>query len=269
VGLTVEIRMREYGDVEVLDTELPELSFKDVCVLKTEYGTDYGRVVSHVKKSGLMIPAPEKPVKIIRKAAPADMEQISKNRVQAVRALKICREKAGQYLLPMKLLACEYSFDGEKLLFYFTAPERVDFRSFVRELASIFKVRIELRQIGPRDEAKIIGGIAPCGKTDLCCTQFMKSFFPVTTRMAKIQRLPVHQEKLLGLCGQLKCCLKFELDTYEILSASLPKEGTRVSTKQGKGIILSVDVIRQWVLIRLEDDRQVRCMSDEVSVLRE
>jgi cell fate regulator YaaT (PSP1 superfamily) len=171
--------------------------------------------------------------------------------------------------LPMKLLACEYSFDGEKLLFYFTAPERVDFRALVRELASIFKVRIELRQIGPRDEAKITGGIAPCGKTELCCTQFMKSFFPVTTRMAKIQRLPVHQEKLLGLCGQLKCCLKFELDTYEILSASLPKEGTRVSTKQGKGTILSVDVLRQWVLIRLEDDRQIRCMSDEVSVLRE
>jgi cell fate regulator YaaT (PSP1 superfamily) len=166
-------------------------------------------------------------------------------------------------------LASEYSFDRNKLVFYFTAPGRVDFRNLVRDLASLFRTRIDLRQIGPRNEAKIIGGIAPCGKTQVCCTQFMKSFDTITTKMAKIQRLPVHQDKLLGLCGQLKCCLKFELDTYDELSRNLPKEGTRVSTKSGKGYILSQDILGQSVTIRLEDDRQMNCSLDEITVLRE
>jgi cell fate regulator YaaT (PSP1 superfamily) len=263
--------MREFGDVEFLDPASHEIHYKDVCILKTDYGLDYGSVVSNVKDVSVSnrISQDGAALKIIRKAGPSDLEQIAQNRVQVKSALNPCREKVSFHKLPMRILASEYSFDRNKLVFYFTAPGRVDFRNLVRDLASLFRTRIDLRQIGPRNEAKIIGGIAPCGKTQVCCTQFMKSFDTITTRMAKIQRLPVHQDKLLGLCGQLKCCLKFELDTYEELSRNLPKEGTRVSTKSGKGYILFQDILRQSVTIRLEDDRQMNCSLDEITVLRE
>lgn len=264
----VDIQVREFGDIEPLDPEFYEIRFKDIFILKTDYGMDYGRIVSNVKVSNRIQENPLA-LKIIRKATPADLEQIAQNRTRVKTALETCRNTVDLHKLSMRVLASEFSFDRHKLVFYFTAPGRIDFRNLLHDLAASFKTRIDLRQIGSRNEAKIMGGIAPCGKTQVCCTQFMKSFDTITTKMAKVQRLPVHQDKLLGLCGQLKCCLKFELDTYEELSKNLPKEGTRVSTKSGRGYILAQDILRQSVTIRFEDDRQMDYPLDEITVLRE
>jgi cell fate regulator YaaT (PSP1 superfamily) len=264
----VDIQIREFGDIELLDPESHEIGFKDICILKTDYGMDYGRVLSKTKVSN-RVQENAIGLKIMRKATPSDLEQIAQNRIRVKEALEICRNTVNHHKLPMRVLAGEFSFDRHKLVFYFTAPGRIDFRNLLPDLAASFKTRIDLRQIGARNEAKIIGGIAPCGKTQVCCTQFMKSFDTITTKMAKVQKLPVHQDKLLGLCGQLKCCLKFELDTYEELSKNLPKEGTRVSTKAGRGYILAQNILRQSLTIRLEDDRQMDFPLNEIHVLRE
>lgn len=263
----IEVEMRDFGDVEICEPLSYELNFGQICILKTSYGFDYGKVISAGKSLNLSIPTGDSSgMRIVRKATPSDLEQISKNRIQAKNAIPSCREKVLLHVLPMRVLASEYSFERQKIIFYYTAPGRVDFRGLLHDLAVLYKTRIELRQIGPRDEAKILGGIAPCGKTELCCTQFMKSFDTITTRMAKIQRLPVHQEKLLGLCGQLKCCLKFELDTYEELSKNIPKVGVLVSTRLGQGRIVADDILRQSVLVRLEDDRELIFPMDDVKV---
>ncbi|MBI1871499.1 MAG: stage 0 sporulation protein [Chlamydiae bacterium] len=263
----MQVRLREFGKVLSTDSSDQKLNFGDICIVKIDYEIDYGKIVSN-KKALSEEGSFQGVVKILRKATSSDLEQIEQNRRQSKSAVETCREKVDQHRLPMRIFGCEFSFDRQKIIFYFTAAGRVDFRNLVRDLASVFKARIDLHQLGPRDEAKMIGGIAPCGKTEVCCTQFMGRFETITTRMAKIQRLPVRQEKLLGLCGQLKCCLKFELDTYEELSKSFPEEGTRVSTKLGRGRIMDQDILRQRVIMRLEDDRQVSLSLDEITVLK-
>lgn len=264
----MEIQLRDFGRVEFVDALTHDLRFSDICIVRSDYGLDYGKVTSGAKgDKGSLSYSALPTYSILRRATPADLEQIEKNRTLAKNALTPCREKVLFHHLPMRILGSEYSFDRHKLIFYFTAGERVDFRVLVKDLASVFKVRIDLHQIGARDEAKIIGGIAPCGKIQICCAQFMTHFDAITTKMAKVQRLPVHQDKLLGLCGQLKCCLKFELDTYEELSKNMPEDGAIVSTKSGKGRVLNQDILRQRVTVRLEDDRYLECLVSEIILL--
>ena len=165
-----------------------------------------------------------------------------------------CQEKIQQHKLEMKLISAEYSFDRSKITFYFTSDGRVDFRELVKDLAKQFKARIELKQIGVRDEAKLLGGFGPCGMK-LCCAKFLKSFEPVTIKMAKEQNLPLNPTKISGCCGRLMCCLGYEYQTYKKLMKGMPREGEIIKTKQGKGRVISVNALKRCVTVELEDGR--------------
>ncbi len=189
-------------------------------------------------------------------ATKEDLNQIEENRKKAKEAFSVCLEKIQAHKLNMKLVNCEYSFDRSKILFYFTAESRVDFRELVKDLAKIFKARIEMRQIGVRDEAKLFGGFGPCGR-ELCCSKFLKDFEPVTIKMAKEQGLPLNPPKISGLCGRLMCCLSYEHECYRKLSHDLPKEGDKIVTPQGKGRVVSVNVLRRAVLVEISEGNQI------------
>ncbi|MFH0790137.1 MAG: stage 0 sporulation family protein, partial [Candidatus Omnitrophota bacterium] len=190
--------------------------------------------------------------KIVRVAGDNDLKQIQDNRLKAKEAFGSCFKKIEEHKLNMKLVQAEYSFDRTKIIFYFTSSGRVDFRELVKDLAKIFKARIELRQIGVRDEARIFGGFGSCGR-ELCCTKFLKDFEPVTIKMAKEEGLPLNPPKISGLCGRLMCCLNFEYETYKILSKGLPHEGEKITTQTGKGKVISINVFKRTAQVELEE----------------
>ena len=190
--------------------------------------------------------------KVMRKANPWDMHQIEKNKKKIGEVMDACSKKIQERRLPMKLIDAEFSFDRSKIIFYFTAEGRVDFRDLVKDLANAFKARIELKQIGVRDEAKILGGLGPCGRA-LCCATYLKDFEPVTIKMAKEQNLPLNPTKISGLCGRLMCCLGYEHKTYKELMKGLPREGEQLKTAKGTGKIVSVNALKRSVTVELED----------------
>ncbi len=198
--------------------------------------------------------------KIIRIATDIDMDQEAENRMHEREAFLICRQKVGEHGLEMNLVQSEYTFDRSKLLFYFTADGRVDFRELLKDLASTFHTRIELRQIGVRDETKVLGGIGICGR-EVCCRTYLKTFAPVSVKMAKEQNLSLNPTKISGICGRLMCCLKNEEETYEYLNRAMPRLGSKVMTKEGEiGIVKSIDILKQKasVLFEEEDEREMR-----------
>lgn len=217
-------------------------------IVEADRGLEYGEVVvSNEEVSD--ISSIEGPLrKIIRKANPWDERQIAKNKSKTKDLIKVCSKKIEEHKLPMKLVDAEYSFDRSKIIFYFTSENRVDFRDLVKTLASIFRVRIELRQIGVRDEARMLGGHGPCGRR-LCCMSFLKDFDPVTIKMAKVQNLPLNPSKISGLCGRLMCCLGYEYKNYKECSRGLPREGKEVETKQGKGKVVAVNPLNRSVTV--------------------
>ncbi len=220
-------------------------------IVEHDRGLDYGQIVppcQAVNKSE----SKESLKKIVRLATDADLKQIEENRKKAREAFLSCSRKIEERKIDMKLVQAEYSFDRNKIVFYFTATGRVDFRDLVKDLAKIFKARIELRQIGVRDEAKLFGGFGSCGR-ELCCTTFLKDFEPVTIKMAKEEGLPLNPPKISGICGRLMCCLNYEYETYKILSKGLPREGERVHLQQGKGKVISVNVFKRSATVELED----------------
>jgi len=251
MGKTVLVRLRDFGQAYFYNAA--EMELKEGCSVIVEHdrGMDYGQIVSP-KDASADKESKELPKKIIRQATPADMKQIDDNRTKAKDAFCTCLKKIIEHKLDMKLVRAEYSFDRTKIVFYFTASGRVDFRDLVKDLAKIFKARIELRQIGVRDEAKMFGGFGPCGR-ELCCAKFLRDFEPVTIKMAKEEGLPLNPPKISGLCGRLMCCLSFEYETYKILAKGLPREGERVHIQQGKGKVLSVNVFKRSAVIELED----------------
>ena len=195
------------------------------------------------------------PLKSVQRlATEEDLKKIEKNKEKEKEAFKICQEKIKKHNLEMKLVDAEYTFDNNKLLFYFTADGRIDFRELVKDLASVFRTRIELRQIGVRDETKTLGGIGICGRA-LCCTTYLTDFVPVSIKMAKEQNLSLNPTKISGVCGRLMCCLKNEQETYEYLNAQLPNVGDMVKTPEGiKGQVKSVNVLRQLVKVVIEQN---------------
>ena len=206
---------------------------------------------------------------VIRMANAQDEETIEKNRAKEKRAYEVCLEKIEEYQLDMQLVSAECAFDGSKILFFFTADERVDFRELVKQLASIFHTRIELRQIGVRDKAKMVGGLGICGRP-FCCASFLDDFQPVSIKMAKTQNLSLNPVKISGTCGRLMCCLKYEQDAYEDLLRTTPKVDSFVDTPEGRGTIIDTDLLRQRVKVRLEEqpDTIVTYPNDEIAVLR-
>ena len=246
------VRLRDSG--QIYSYIKGEINCKegDYVIVEHDRGLDYGQVVPARQPSAENKESKEPPKKIIRLAEEKDLRQICENRCKAKEAFNSCVKKIEEHKLDMKLVSAEYSFDRAKIMFYFTAEGRVDFRNLVKDLAKIFKARIELRQIGVRDEAKIFGGFGPCGR-ELCCAKFLKDFEPVTIKMAKEEGLSLNPPKISGICGRLMCCLSFEYETYKLLSKGLPREGERITTAQGKGKVISVNVFKRSATVELED----------------
>jgi len=249
------VRLRDSGQVHFYNAGNLGVKEGDYVIVEHDRGLDYGQIVSEAQApsdNGLKEP----PKRIVRLAKEADLKQIEDNRGKAKEAFNTCIKKIAEHKLDMKLVQAEYSFDRTKIIFYFTANGRVDFRSLVKDLAKIFKARIELRQIGVRDEARFFGGFGPCGR-ELCCAKFLKDFEPVTIKMAKEEGLPLNPPKISGLCGRLMCCLSFEYETYKLLSKGLPREGERIHTQQGKGKVISINVFKRTATVELEDGAQI------------
>lgn len=223
-------------------------------IVETSRGIEYGRVVigrKEIDEDGV-----KKPLKgVIRVANAEDDKRNADNREKEKRAIKICAEKIKEHKLEMKLIEAEYTFDGSKVIFYFTADGRVDFRELVKDLASVFKTRIELRQIGVRDESKTIGSIGICGR-GLCCAQFLDEFVPVSIKMAKEQGLSLNPTKISGVCGRLMCCLKYEQEAYEDLLKNTPPQGALVQTPDGDGTVESVSLLKELVKVKLDGENE-------------
>ena len=253
----IGVRFRNAGKVYYFAPENLSIDQGDHVIVETARGVEYGYVVLGVKEvEDDKIIQPLKPV--MRVATPEDDEKALKNREKEKEAFKICQEKIRKHELEMKLIDAEYTFDNNKVLFYFTADGRIDFRELVKDLAAVFKTRIELRQIGVRDETKILGGIGICGRP-LCCHSYLSDFAPVSIKMAKEQNLSLNPTKISGVCGRLMCCLKNEQETYEELNSRLPNVGDYVSTPDGlKGEVHSLSVLRQLVkvVVNLENDEK-------------
>ena len=255
----VGVRFRTAGKIYYFDPKNYKIAVGDHVIVETARGVEYGTVMIAPKE----LP-PEKviqPLKpVLRVATPEDEKIEERNHQKEKEAFKICIEKIQKHKMEMKLVDAEYTFDNNKLLFYFTADGRIDFRELVKDLASVFRTRIELRQIGVRDETKILGGIGICGRP-LCCNTFLSEFAPVSIKMAKEQNLSLNPSKISGVCGRLMCCLKNEEETYEYLNSRLPNTGDYVTTDDRlKGEVHSVNVLRQTVkvLVEVDDEKEIR-----------
>ncbi len=248
------VRFRSAGKIYYFDPTGFDIKKGDHVIVETARGVEFGTVVMGIREvEDDKVVSPLKP--ILRMANKKDQETVERNREREKEAFAICQEKIQKHNLDMKLVDAEYTFDNNKVLFYFTADGRVDFRELVKDLAAVFKTRIELRQIGVRDETKILGGIGICGRS-LCCHSWMPEFVPVSIKMAKEQNLSLNPTKISGTCGRLMCCLKNEQDTYEYLNGKLPGIGDYVTTEDGlKGEVASVNVLRQLVKVIVSVDK--------------
>ena len=256
----IGVRFRAAGKIYFFDPKDYEIVKNGHVIVETARGIEYGTVVSGPKEiDDEKVIQPLKPV--LRVATPEDDIIEKKNKEKEKEAFKICLEKIKNHKLDMKLIDAEYTFDNNKVLFYFTADGRIDFRELVKDLASVFKTRIELRQIGVRDETKIVGGIGICGRP-LCCASYLSEFIPVSIKMAKEQNLSLNPTKISGVCGRLMCCLKYEEETYEELNGRLPNIGDYVTTDDGlKGEVHSVSILRQLVKVIVTingDEKEIR-----------
>lgn len=261
----VGVRFHEAGKIYYFDPMDLNIRRGSDVIVETVRGIEYGKVVlpiRFVKEDEVVLPLKQ----IIRIATREDKKQAERNRAAAKQAIHICQEKIEKHELKMKLIDAEYTFDRNKIIFYFTADGRVDFRELVRDLAAVFRTRIELRQIGVRDEAKLLGGIGPCGRV-LCCSSFLGDFEPVSIKMAKDQSLSLNPSKISGLCGRLMCCLKFENDSYEEAKVTIPDIGEEVLTPDGNGRVVVLDLLERRVEVELFDSgNRVEHSLDHVSI---
>lgn len=255
----IGVRFRTAGKIYFFDPASYAIKRGDHVIVETARGVEFGTVVGDVKEvEDDKVIQPLKPV--LRIANEKDIAQEASNREKEREAFKICIEKIRKHDLAMKLIDAEYTFDNNKVLFYFTADGRIDFRELVKDLAAVFKTRIELRQIGVRDETKILGGIGICGRP-LCCHTHLSEFIPVSIKMAKEQNLSLNPTKISGVCGRLMCCLKHEEETYEELNKKLPNVGDFVTTKDGqRGEVQSINILRQRVKVIVEkgDEKEIQ-----------
>ncbi|TVY06820.1 PSP1 domain-containing protein [Paenibacillus cremeus] len=251
----VGVRFKKAGKIYYFDpSDLPVDKDSSV-IVETARGVEYGKVVigrRTVGESDVVLPLK----KVIRIADVQDAQLVEDNKQAAKNAFAVCQEKIKDHQLRMKLVDVEYTFDRNKIIFYFTAEGRVDFRELVKDLASIFRTRIELRQIGVRDEAKMLGGIGPCGRI-LCCSSFLGDFEPVSIKMAKDQNLSLNPTKISGLCGRLMCCLKYEHDNYESAKDDLPRVGSEVVTSFGNGRLISLNVNERLAKVQVFELKKV------------
>ena len=245
----VGIQFQKNGKLVYFDTNHIDIKAGDYVIAETAHGPDLGEVVMAPREleEGQAMPALKK---LIRAATEQDIQHSVDNRNKEKEAYAVCHRKIAEHKLEMKLVSVEYAFDNSKIMFYFTANGRVDFRSLVKDLASVFKMRIELRQIGVRDEAKMLGGLGPCGRP-ICCGSFLEEFQPVSIKMAKEQNLSLNPTKISGVCGRLMCCLKYEQDHYEMTRKKMPRVGREVVTPDGTGTVTELNILKETVFVRL------------------
>ncbi|MDF2682976.1 MAG: stage 0 sporulation protein [Brevibacillus sp.] len=261
----VGVRFKKAGKIYYFDPDRLPIEKDCTVIVETARGVEYGKVVigkKQVADSDVVLPLK----KVIRVADDKDAKQVDENKQAAKNAFSVCQTKIREHKLDMKLVDVEYTFDRNKIIFYFTADGRVDFRELVKDLASVFRTRIELRQIGVRDEAKMLGGIGPCGRL-LCCSTFLGDFEPVSIKMAKDQNLSLNPAKISGLCGRLMCCLKYENDNYESTRDEMPDIGKVVNTPMGNGRVVSVNVLDHSVQVELSIDKKITEFGlDEIAI---
>jgi cell fate regulator YaaT (PSP1 superfamily) len=256
------IKLRKQRRIFDCDAGELRLNIGDKIIVETESGQQLGVVVARPAHRCCAASSSPAANKVLRKAEQIDIRQEELNILKEREYAQVCRKKIVEYNLPMKLINVEIVPDGSKIIFFFTAENRVDFRSLVKELAADLRTRIEMRQIGARNEAQILGGIGCCGR-ELCCTSFLHQFCPVTIKMTKEQGLALDPAKISGVCGRLMCCLSYEYETYAELKKNLPKIGKRITTSQGTGKIRQVNVITQKILIEMEDGHIIEMNADE------
>lgn len=268
----IGVRFKSAGKIYYFEQGDIKVEKGDSVIVETARGTECGEVVFADRKiDEQKFSQPLKPV--IRVATKADIEQTKRNRDKEEQAFQVCAEKIRRHKLDMKLIDAEYTFDNNKILFYFTADGRVDFRELVKDLASVLKTRIELRQIGVRDEAKMLGGLGICGR-EFCCSTFLGEFQPVSIKMAKEQGLSLNPTKISGTCGRLMCCLKYEQNAYEDLLRITPRQGSAVQTPEGRGIVVDVSLLTGQLKVNLDKNAgtpgpPVVFHRDQVKQLRE
>ncbi len=259
------VKFKNAGKVYYFDPDDHQVEPGDFVIVETARGLEFGTVSMEITEvSDDEVVQPLK--KIIRAADEDDIKRHEENEKKKDKALKLCQEKIDKHGLEMKLIDVEYTFDNNKIIFYFTADGRVDFRELVKDLAGVFKMRIELRQIGVRDEAKMLGGIGSCGKS-LCCSTWLSDFEPVSIKMAKVQNLSLNPTKISGICGRLMCCLKYENDVYMELRKGMPDTGEKVKTADGMGKVVETNILESKVKVRLyigekDDDGQEKLGTD-------
>lgn len=255
----IGVRFRQAGKIYNFSPADFQVKVGDHVIVETARGIEYGSVVQGIREVAddkVIMPLKS----VIRIATEEDDKKAIENNEKEKKAFKICKEKIAKHGLEMKLIETEYTFDNNKVLFYFTADGRIDFRELVKDLASVFKTRIELRQVGVRDETKMLGGIGICGRP-LCCNTYLSEFIPVSIKMAKEQSLSLNPTKISGICGRLMCCLKNEQEAYEELNSNIPDIGEKVKTFDGfKGEVVSVNVLRQKVkiVVEVDDEREIK-----------
>ena len=257
------VRFKKAGKIYYFDPEDLQVEQGTNVIVETARGMEFGMATSGIKE------VPESEIvpplkKIVRIADESDAAQHKENIRKKQRALELCQEKVTKHNLSMKLIDVEYTFDNSKIIFYFTADGRVDFRELVKDLAGVFKMRIELRQIGVRDEAKMVGGIGTCGK-GLCCHTWLPEFEPVSIKMAKVQNLSLNPTKISGICGRLMCCLKYENDIYYELRKGMPEHGERIKTEDGIGIVFDTNILENKIKVRLVLEERTQDKSEKLS----
>jgi cell fate regulator YaaT (PSP1 superfamily) len=246
----VGVRFKKAGKIYYFDPGDIDVQKSDNVIVETARGIEFGECVTGpklVKEEDIISPLKN----VIRKATEEDIESHNENKIKEKEAFEICMQKISEHKLVMKLIDVEYTFDNNKVIFYFTADGRVDFRELVKDLATIFRTRIELRQIGVRDESKMVGGLGPCGRP-LCCSSFLGDFVPVSIKMAKEQNLSLNPTKISGICGRLMCCLNYEQDTYEETRKKLPRVGSIVETVDGRGEVVFNSVIKEMIKVKFK-----------------
>ena len=256
MGKIVQIQVGEYRPVHSFDLGDIVVKRDDIVVVEFERGSEFGRIISDPDKvcTGKVEAASGK---VLRIATDGDLRQIENNRQKARDAMNTCMRKISDQKLDMNIVKGEYSFDNSKIIFFFVSEGRVDFRNLVKELARVFRVRIELKQIGVRDKAKIIGGFGVCGR-ELCCSSYMTGFHALSIKMAKDQGLPLNPSKISGVCGRIKCCMAYEFNVYREFAKSLPKMGQKITTADGKGKVIAVNILKKYIHVDYGEGKIVK-----------
>ncbi len=248
------IELKFKGQRRVVYANPRRMQFKvgDYVIVQADNGIDMGRI-NHISSLRIETDNKKKLKKVIRKSSPGDIKKLEENSTAEGKAIRVCKDKLKNHKLKMKLVDCEFQFDGKKITFHFTADGRVDFRNLVKDVAGVYRTRIEFRQIGVRDEARRLGGYGVCGEK-LCCSTWIRDFLPVTTQAAKDQKLSLNPTKLAGVCGRLKCCLMYERGFYNKTIRLFPKLAKPVTTAKGQGIVTSIDIFKEQFVVLYEDD---------------